>query len=327
MLKEHNDMWIEGGLTIDMLKGYGDRGIGVDNNGKIIPFSQTGNSTQYPGKCLFVSPTFTAVGVFYLSITDAIQAANDNDTIIIYSGVYQESVTIDKMLAIIGIGRIIIGGNITVQGTMSNYYIDAPLLSCDLITIDSASFCDYFHIHSCDRLRNQNSGILRNFIACKIDEINLDGTLSLDKYDIDLVGYLRIRGSKSAILHSDNIVGQIIVEDCAHLTISKAHLYQDTMPSLIINGENAIVKIEDSSFHADNCSWGSIVEITNALGVQLKNVVFCGDASTNCKAIESVGGNVDIMVSGGCVSNLPISNVTEIGNTITINQNFKNYNI
>jgi parallel beta-helix repeat protein len=211
----------------------------------------------------------------YTTIQDAINHANDGDTIWVYNKTYYEHITVDKQLDILGIpspsGVIpcIDGG-------------DAIVVS---ITADHCIF-DRFQIGSdwdFGILLQSNDSIIRNCTVFKADsDIKLDGASH------NLISHNIFRGSKEGIL----------VDSSSYNTITNNIVDHNQLTKLSLWGGSSYNLVRDNIF-SNSTYWEGINNLDNcSYNIYENNIIW-----NNTEAGINIGAGYDLRITGNSFMN------------------------
>ncbi len=157
-------------------------------------------------------------GANYTEIQNAIDAANEGDTIYVYSGTYAENIVIDKALTVLGEHRdtTIISGTastqdtVTIQGDYLNYISDVSLFGFTIEqnptakeNLNSAVYMKYitsFEISNC-LIAGGNTGILTKKAS--------DGTISENTIDDNNIGLWITQTSTNSYITNNEITNNV----------------------------------------------------------------------------------------------------------------------
>jgi len=266
-------------------------------------------------------------GQTYSNIQDAINAANESDTIYVYSGTYNENLIVDKTLVIQGYGS----GTKTINGVDSNMHT----IKIEAINVSISGFTIQNEIGSA----NHYSCIFLNSVTgCHISNNVLkkgENGVYLVSSNSNIINGNTIESNNQygmIFSNSDNneIYDNTIRDngnDGIYLTSgsSSNKIYQNTITGNYINGVKTVTSTIDNIFYlnsfsdnGENNAWdpGSNTWYYNSQGNYWDD--YTGSDSNNDGVgdtpytIPGGGGNQDLYPLGYFANSIPVANIVSV---------------
>lgn len=141
-------------------------------------------------------------GMDFTKIQDAIDAANESDTIFVYNGTYYERISIPKSLTLMGENR---SSNIIGLGSGNCVYITSDNVTIDGFTIRNGDYGVYIEDNACDNAIINNTITLNHGSGIWIEISNNNSIINNTIVENDGNGIELFFNSRNSTVYNNNI--------------------------------------------------------------------------------------------------------------------------